>query len=120
MMDFGTRLLAKCANSQSITIYLVKKYPSNNVFTIAMYNCSNLSTCACKCMRTYHSPPEGVGVALEVGLVGVGSHGVLLGEVDEVAGEDEAEEADVQRRDQLLKRRTKIGVITITTQNFTR
>ena len=68
---------------------------------------------------TYHSPPEGVGVALEVGLVGVGSHCVLLGEVDEVAGEDEAEEADVQRRDQLLKRRTK-SVITITTQNFTR
>ena len=51
-----------------------------------------------------HPPPEGVGVALEVGLERVGPHGVLLGEVDEVAGEDETEEADVQRRDQLLQK----------------
>ena len=54
-------------------------------------------------VQTHHSPPEGVRVALEVGLECVGPHGVLLGEVDEVAGEDEAQEADVQRRDQLLK-----------------
>ena len=55
-------------------------------------------------VQTHHSPPEGVRVALEVGLECVGSHGVLLGEVDEVAGEDETEEADVQRRDQLLQK----------------
>ena len=53
-------------------------------------------------VRTHHSPPEGVRVALEVGLERVGAHGVLLGEVDEVAGEDEGEEPDVERRDQLL------------------
>ena len=61
------------------------------------------------CKRTYHSPPEGVGVALEVGLECVGSDGVLLGEVHEVAGEDEAEEADVKRRDQLLQKEAYIG-----------
>ena len=55
----------------------------------------------------HQSPPEGVGVALEVGLAVVGSHRVLLGEVHEVTGEYEAEEADVQRRDQLLKSRVK-------------
>ena len=54
---------------------------------------------------THHSPPEGVRVALKVRLESVGAHGVLLGEIHEVAGEDEAEEADVQRRDQLLKER---------------
>ena len=54
---------------------------------------------------TYHSPPEGVGVAGEIWLEGVWSHGVLLGEVYEVTGEYEAEEADVERRDQLLKMR---------------
>ena len=48
-----------------------------------------------------HAPPEGVGVAVEVGLA-PGSHGVLLTEVHEVAGEDEAEEADVEGGDQLL------------------
>ena len=56
-------------------------------------------------LRTYHAPPERVGVALEVGLAVVGSHRVLLGEVHEVTGEYEAEEADVERRDQLLKMR---------------
>ena len=55
-------------------------------------------------LRTYHAPPERVGVAREVGLAAVGSHRVLLGEVHEVTGEYEAEEADVQRRDQLLER----------------
>ena len=56
-------------------------------------------------LMTYHSPPEGVGVAGEIWLEGVWSHGVLLGEVYEVTGEYEAEEADVERRDQLLKMR---------------
>ena len=51
--------------------------------------------------RTHHSPPEGVGVALEVD-GSVGRDGVLLREVDEVAGEDQAEEADVEGCDQLL------------------
>ena len=50
---------------------------------------------------TDHAPPEGVRVAVEV-LVAGGAHAVLLAEVDEVAGEDEGEEPDVERRDQLL------------------
>ena len=50
---------------------------------------------------TDHAPPESVRVAVEV-LVAGGAHAVLLAEVDEVAGEDEGEEPDVERRDQLL------------------
>ena len=53
-------------------------------------------------VQTHHSPPEGVCVALEVGLKRIGAHGVLLGEVDEVAGEDESQEANVESGDQFL------------------
>ncbi len=51
-----------------------------------------------KCFRTHHSPPEGVGEALEA-LVDV-----LLHQVDEEGGEDEAEKADVDRGYQFLSR----------------
>ena len=50
---------------------------------------------------THHSPPEGVGVADEVRPSAV-ADGVLLGQVDEVRGEDETEETDVEGRYQLL------------------
>lgn len=50
---------------------------------------------------TYHPPPEGVRVAAELDLARL-VHGVLLGQVHEVGGEDEAQEADVQGGDQLL------------------
>ena len=47
-------------------------------------------------LLTHQSPPEGVGEAPEHLVL------VLLDEVDEEGGEDEAEEADVDGRDQLL------------------
>ena len=47
--------------------------------------------------EAHHSPPECVRVAGEVRATFV-----LLGQVDEVRREDEAKEADVQRRYQLL------------------
>ena len=65
---------------------------------------------------TYQSPPEGVGVRVEVlrfglrgGVVGVRNlHGdvVLLHQVHQEGGEDQRQEADVPRRDQLLKTHT--------------
>lgn len=53
---------------------------------------------------TYHPPPQGVRVAAELHLAGL-IDSVLLGQVHEVGGEDEAQEADVQRGDQLLRER---------------
>ena len=50
---------------------------------------------------TYHPPPEGIGVAAKLDAARL-VHGVLLGQVHEVGGEDEAQEADVQGGDQLL------------------
>ena len=47
--------------------------------------------------NTHHSPPQRVGVGTK--LLGVA---ILLGEVDEERGEDEAQEADVECREQLL------------------
>ena len=49
-------------------------------------------------VRTHHSPPERVRVALKVRLP-VWSDGVLLREVDEVTGEDQAQETDVEGGD---------------------
>ena len=54
-------------------------------------------------ISTYHSPPEGVGVALEAFCVVQPLH-VFLGQIHEVRREDEAQEADVERRYQLLQR----------------
>ena len=48
-----------------------------------------------------HPPPQGIRVAAELHLAGL-IDSVLLGQVHEVGGEDEAQEADVQRGDQLL------------------
>ena len=53
--------------------------------------------------QTHHSPPEGVGVAGEIRLAVV-PDGVFLGQVDKVRREDQAEETDIQCRDQLLKK----------------
>ena len=58
---------------------------------------------------SYHSPPEGVRVALKV-LLPVRPLHVLLAQVDKVAGEDEAEEADVQGSDQLLEMEGITGI----------
>ena len=60
--------------------------------------------CGAAACSTHHSPPEGVGVAGEVSQTGVVRRRgvVLLGQVDEVRREDEAEEPDVERRYQLL------------------
>ncbi len=50
-------------------------------------------------IRTHHSPPKRVGEALEIVV------DVLLHQEDEEGGEDEAQEADVNRRYQLLRKR---------------
>jgi len=49
---------------------------------------------------TYHSPPEGVCITVE--LWPRVRLRVLLRQVHEVRGEDQAQEPDVQSRDQLL------------------
>ena len=54
-------------------------------------------------MAVYHSPPEGVCIAGEI-CFSVDPCGVLLRQVDKVGREDEAQETNVQRRDQLLKK----------------
>jgi len=51
---------------------------------------------------SHHSPPQCVGVAAELGDA-VAVHGVLLRQVHEVGGEDQAQEADVQGGDELLE-----------------
>ena len=57
---------------------------------------------------TYHAPPDGVGEVAELGrgsgflAIPQGSGGVLLGQVDKVGGEDEAQSSYVQRGHQLL------------------
>ena len=50
----------------------------------------------------YHAPPQGICVAGEARLALL-IHSILLRQVDEVGGEDQAQEADVQRGDQLLQ-----------------
>lgn len=50
----------------------------------------------------YHAPPQRVGVAGKARLALL-VHGVLLRQVDEVRGEDQTQEADVQGGDQLLR-----------------
>ena len=47
---------------------------------------------------THHSPPEGVREAVDVLVV------LLLHDVDDERGEDEAQEPDVDGRDQFLER----------------
>ena len=49
-------------------------------------------------LLTYHSPPEGVREAVDVLVV------LLLHDVDDERGEDEAQEPDVDGRDQFLER----------------
>ena len=60
------------------------------------------------CWLTHHPPPQGVGVAVEA-LLPLRPHAVLLAEVDEVAGEDEGEEPNVESRDQFLRRQKFIN-----------
>lgn len=50
----------------------------------------------------YHAPPQGIGVAGEARLALL-IHGVLLRQVHKVGRKDQAEEANVQGGDQLLK-----------------
>lgn len=56
----------------------------------------------------YHSPPDGVSEVAELGWaagllpLASGAGGILLGEVDEVGGEDEGQHPDVHRGYQLL------------------
>lgn len=50
---------------------------------------------------TYHPPPQGIRVAAKLHLARL-VHGVLLCQVHEVGGEDEAQEADIQGGDELL------------------
>ena len=52
-------------------------------------------------VQPYHSPPQSISVAVEVG-PSPRAHRVLLTEVHEVTGEEEAEEANVERGDELL------------------
>lgn len=49
---------------------------------------------------SYHSPPQGICIVLELG--GAPADGVRLCQVHKVRGEDQAEKADVQGRYQLL------------------
>lgn len=65
---------------------------------IILYSSSILSFLA-----THHAPPESVGVAGEIpfALPGI----LLLRQVHEVGREDQAQEADVEGRDQLLRRK---------------
>lgn len=53
----------------------------------------------------HHAPPQRISVAGEARLALL-VHGILLGKVDEVGGEDQAQEADVQGGDQLLEHRS--------------
>ena len=48
---------------------------------------------------TYHTPPQGVCIAGEVG----GAFIFFLGQVYKIGGEDEAQEPDVQSGDEFLK-----------------
>ena len=57
---------------------------------------------------SYHAPPECVSVVGEPGLALL-VHGVFLGEVHEVRGEYQAQEADVQGGYQLLQHRRSDG-----------
>ncbi len=50
----------------------------------------------------YHTPPQGIGVAGEACLALL-IHSILLRQVDKVGGKDQAQEANVQGGDQLLK-----------------
>lgn len=65
----------------------------------------------------YHAPPQGIGVAGEARLALL-IHSVFLRQVDEVGGEDQAQEADVQGRDQLLENKTKDDVVKMPRERF--
>ena len=52
---------------------------------------------------SHHSPPQGVGVAVEALAAGGADH-VLLTKVHEVTGEDQGEESNVEGRDELLEK----------------
>ena len=59
-------------------------------------------------VQPYHSPPQSISVAVEVGPTSR-AHRVLLTEVHEVTGEEEAEEANVERGDELLSVKVNHG-----------
>ena len=52
----------------------------------------------------YHAPPQGISIGGEASLALL-VHSILLRQVHKVGGEDQPQEADVQRGDQLLQQR---------------
>ena len=50
---------------------------------------------------SYHSPPEGISISIKIWFA-IGTRGVLFREIDEITGENQAQEAYVEGRDELL------------------
>lgn len=55
----------------------------------------------------YHAPPQGISIAGEACLPLL-IHGILLRQVHKVGRKDEAQEANVQGRDKLLKNTAQV------------
>lgn len=55
----------------------------------------------------YHAPPQGISIAGEACL-SLLIHSILLRQVHKVGRKDEAQEANVQGRDKLLKNTAKV------------